>query len=104
MFGDTCVTDAHYVVDSIGIVLGFSLVRSESYEDGLSQKLLKHINRNNTVTLIAVDNCCHVRSKLVSILGQVRVVLDVFHALQRVTIHEKSCDFTSGRKEVFNRK
>ena len=94
------------VMDKEGLILGFAFVRSQSLEDEVSKKLLKHINRYESVKMVAVDNCCIVRKKLTSILGSAdRVVLDVFHALQRVTSEEKTCkNLTPARKEIFNRK
>ena len=58
------------VMNREGLVLGFSFVRSQSLEDNLSKNLLKHINRQGTVKMICVDNCCIVRKKLSSILGK----------------------------------
>ena len=57
------------VMSKEGLVLGFSFVRSQSLEDKLSKNLLQNINRNDNVKMIAVDNCCIVRKKLHSILG-----------------------------------
>ena len=92
------------VMNPEGIILGFSLVRSQSLQDKLSKRLLQHINRHGTVKIACVDNCCLVRKQLHSILeGLDRVVLDVFHGLQRIAAKEKSCSFSAGRKEMFNR-
>ena len=92
------------VMSQDGLILGFTLVRSQSLEDGLSKKLLQHINRYDNIKMACVDNCCITRKKLHSILPSLdRVVLDVFHGLQRVAGKEKSCDFTASRKEMFNR-
>ena len=93
------------VMSQDGLILGFTLVRSMSLEDDLSKKLLQHINRNQNITMVVVDSCCIVRKKLHAILPSLdRVVLDVFHGLQRVSTKEKSCDFTAPRKEMFNRR
>ena len=92
------------VMSPDGIILGFSLVRSQSLDDKLSKRLLQHINRNRNIKLACVDNCCQVRKQLHSILTSLdRVVLDVFHGLQRIASKEKNCKFSPGRKEMFNR-
>lgn len=92
------------VMSPTGIILGFALVRSQSLEDRLSKRLLQHINRHGNIKIACVDNCCLVRKQLHSILESLdRVVLDVFHGLQRVAAKEKSCGFSVGRKEMFNR-
>ena len=92
------------VMSQEGLILGFTLVRSQSLEDGLSKKLLQHINKHDNIKMVCVDNCCITRRKLHAILPSLdRVVLDPFHGLQRVAAKEKSCDFTAPRKEMFNR-
>lgn len=71
-----------------GAVLSFQLVKDRCFETVASQFTdVQERNRRlgKELKVIALDNCCQWRDKLQNLLGDVRVVLDIFHAVQRIT-------------------
>ena len=57
----------------------------DEVEQLLSNLKCRHENAGKPISYICVDNCCQVSGKLTTIFGKVTVVLDLFHAIQRVT-------------------
>ena len=77
------------VMNADGQVLSWKLTKTLTFEDiqdrllALRERLQKH---GEQVEQFFVDTCCSLRSKLQSIFGpQLKVYLDVFHAVQRIT-------------------
>ena len=77
------------VLNEIGQVLTWKFTKGESYDevqtllDGLHQRL---IFLRAPVKVIIIDNCCHWKYLLKRTFGDnVKIKLDLFHAVQRVT-------------------
>ena len=70
-----------------GQILFWQLTMGTAYAsvcDGI--ELLKHRNLDKNVKMLMVDNCCMWRAKLQKSFGdQVKVKLDLFHAVKRIT-------------------
>ncbi len=77
------------VLNQDGEVMTWKLTRSVSFEhtqQQLSQLCQRLHEQGNTVDEFYVDICCSWRNKLQAIFGpQLRVCLDIFHAVQRIT-------------------
>ena len=72
------------VLNEDGMVVRFSLCKSQSLRD--LENIFKDIANKHSIEEIFSDNCCHDRQILEEFFGdQVRVYLDLFHAIQRVT-------------------
>ena len=76
-------------MNSNGDVLSWKVTKSLSFDsvkdmlESLQQRLL---NQGKQVQEFIIDNCCSWRKKLQSIFGpQMRVLLDLFHAVQRIS-------------------
>ena len=77
------------ILNCVGEVLTWKFTKNlkfSSVEDqmnGLQQRL---ISQGKTVTEFYIDNCCAWRNKLQDVFGSnLKVLLDIFHAIQRVT-------------------
>lgn len=73
--------------NEIGQILFWQLTMGTAYasvHDGIEILKQRHIDKE--IKMIMVDNCCMWRAKLQSSFGdQVKVKLDVFHAVKRIT-------------------
>ena len=76
------------VLNEDGNIMSWQFTNSTAFEhvEGLLSTLKQCIGQGcTTLELIAVDNCCQWRKKLQDVFGtQVRVVLDIFHAVQHM--------------------
>ena len=89
------------VMNGKGQVIDFKLTESTGFE--YIRPLLKNIHnraveRNTTIHLYSIDNCCNWKEKIGSIFGpQCAVKLDLYHAVQRITttIQRKSPKYYS---------
>lgn len=85
------VTQFHQLfitLNEVGEVVAWRLTKSTAFseiEDLLIELEKRTSLRGNTIELVCVDDCCHVRSKYVSVFPNVAVKLDLFHACQRIT-------------------
>ena len=74
------------VLNEQGKVMSWQLTNSTAFKhvEDLLKSLQHHLTEDSSnLELIAIDNCCQWRDKLQK--EHVRIVLDVFHAVQRVT-------------------
>ena len=75
-------------LNEIGEVVAWRLTKSTAFseiEDLLVELEKRTSLRGNKIELVCVDDCCHVRSKYVSVFPNISVKLDLFHACQRIT-------------------
>ena len=83
----TQYNSAFFVMGDAGQVLAWQLTKGTSSNE--ISKLLGGIKERHSsldIQYIAVDNCCQIRDKLKNIFGEsVKVILDLFHATQRIT-------------------
>ena len=85
------VTQFHQLfiaLNEVGEVVAWRLTKSTAFseiEDLLMELEKRTSTTGNTVELVCVDDCCHVRGKYVSIFPDIAVKLDLFHACQRIT-------------------
>ena len=76
------------VFNEEGKIMTWQLTNSTVFKnvEGLLMSLQHRLSDSSTLELISIDNCCQWCHKLQNIFGQhVRIVLDIFHAVQRVT-------------------
>ena len=77
------------VMNEKGQVISWQFTNSTAFDnvaDLLSQLARRFQNANKSINIISVDNCCQWRKKLQNVFGDnVRVVLDLFHAVQRIS-------------------
>ena len=76
------------VLNEFGEVVAWRLTKSTAFneiEDLLVELEKRNSLAGNTIELVCVDNCCHVRSKYVSTFAYIAVKLDLFPACQRIT-------------------
>ena len=84
-----------YVMNANGRVLTWKLTKSIKFDNVTDIFLALHHRlqtQSNPVKDITIDNCCSWRKKLHTIFGtDIKVSLDIFHAVQRVmrTISKK---------------
>lgn len=83
----TCQYDSAFLVfNGDGKIVSWQFTKGTSFENVRS--LLHQINNRKkcTIKTIYVDNCCQWRQKIREVFGSnVTVLLDIFHAVQRVT-------------------
>ena len=75
-------------LNEIGEVVAWRLTKSTAFseiEDLLVELEKRTSLRGNKIELVCVDDCCHVRSKYVSVFPNISVKLDLFHTCQRIT-------------------
>ena len=77
------------VMNNEGDIVCWQLTRGTCFsqiEQSLRSLRIRSQQQNCRITTVYVDDCCKLRNKIKSILGEEIVVkLDVFHAIQRVT-------------------
>lgn len=85
-----CQYDSVFLVfNSLGNIVSWQFTKSTGFDR--VKTLLEHIHRrsqsqNHSIKVIYIDNCCLWRAKIQAIFGdQIKVLLDVFHAFQRVS-------------------
>jgi hypothetical protein len=84
----TQYNSAFIVLNEKGQVLSWQLTTSTSLDEVeqlLCNLKCRHENAGKPISYICIDNCCQVREKLTKIFGKVTIILDLFHAIQRVT-------------------
>lgn len=78
-----------FVLNNVGKVISWQFTNGTSFAE--IQTLLKNLKhrfetQGSKIQKVAVDNCCHWRSKIQDIFGNsTSVYLDVFHAVQRIS-------------------
>ena len=85
----TKYSSAFFVLNEAEQVLSWQLTSSTSLDEvypALDALALRFRKQAIAIPLVLVDNCCHIRNKIITIFGaQTRVALDLFHAVQRVS-------------------
>ena len=77
------------ILNADGEILSWKMTKSLSFtavEDMLCALRERFMRQGKTLEEFYIDNCCTLRSKLQSVFGeQLRVYLDIFHAVQRIS-------------------
>ena len=74
------------ILNEKGDVISFKLTVDESLKDeSVSQMFLKVKEISPHISLVMVDNCCHVRNIIQEVFDEADVKLDLFHGFSRVT-------------------
>ena len=77
------------ILNADGEVLSWKMTKSLSFtamEDMLCVLRERFMRQGKTLEEFYIDNCCTLRSKLQNVFGeQLRVYLDIFHAVQRIS-------------------
>lgn len=75
------------VLNENGQILDWRLTKSTAFQeiDDLLHKLKERVNKQkDTISLIAIDDCCKNRNKYQSVFLKAQIKLDIFPACQRV--------------------
>ena len=85
-----CQYDSVFIVfNANGKILTWQFTKGTGFDNVKS--ILQHIHRRSqsqahTINTVYIDNCCHWRAKIRAVFGeQVKVLLDLFHAVQRIS-------------------
>ncbi len=85
-----CQYDSVFLVFNVqGKIVSWQFTKGTGFDH--VKILLEHIQRRSqlqghNIRIVYVDNCCQWRAKIQSVFGeQVKVLLDIFHAVQRVS-------------------
>ena len=78
------------VLNASGQVMSWKLTKSAAFENckDILENIKERLNKNNQeLREFVIDNCCHWRKKIQQIFGEdIKVLLDLFHAIQRVIV------------------